>query len=101
MVDVIFESAFQTRSTIADLVERGITDATVLSQLILNGTAISDEAVLWELALFEQLETIPDLKAPSGGPSAARNRRGRPHATDYISQRQRKAPTVTRSTYLI
>ena len=48
MADVVFESAFQKRSTIADLVERGITDATILSQLILNGTAISDEAVLWD-----------------------------------------------------
>jgi len=48
MAEAIFESAFQRRSTIADLVERGITDGTVLSQLILSGTAISDEAVLWD-----------------------------------------------------
>jgi tetratricopeptide (TPR) repeat protein len=48
MPEAFFDSAFQRRLTIAELIERGITDGSVLSQLIVNGVGISDEAVLWD-----------------------------------------------------
>ena len=51
MPEEIIDSAFQRRATIAELVENGVTDGAVLSQLISDGHAISDEAVLWDFKL--------------------------------------------------
>jgi hypothetical protein len=48
MPEQSFDSAFQRRAAIAELVNNGVTDGAVLSQLILDGQAISDEAVLWD-----------------------------------------------------
>ncbi|TWB50894.1 RNA-binding domain-containing protein [Bradyrhizobium sacchari] len=51
MTEEVFDSSFQRRAVIAELVENGITDGTVLSYLIVNGHAISDEAVLWDFKI--------------------------------------------------
>ena len=51
MPEEAFDSAFQRRAVIADLLDNGVTDGAVLSQLILNGRAISDEAELWDFKL--------------------------------------------------
>lgn len=51
MSELIFDSAFQRRAAIAELIENGATDGTILSHLILDGRAISDEAVLWDFKL--------------------------------------------------
>lgn len=41
MSEEVFDSAFQRRAAIAELVEDGVTDGAVLSHLIVNGQATS------------------------------------------------------------
>ena len=53
----VFDSAYHRRAVIAELVENGITDGSVLPHLVLNGQAISDEAMLWDFKL--EVPVIP------------------------------------------
>lgn len=57
MSELVFDSAFQRRAAIAELIESGIVDDTVLSRLILDGRAISDEAALWDFKV--EIPVVP------------------------------------------
>lgn len=52
------DSAYQRRAALSELVNNGVTDAAVLPHLIVNGTAISDEAVLWDFKI--EIPVLPN-----------------------------------------
>jgi hypothetical protein len=51
MVGEEIDSAVVRRNTLANLVLEGATDGRAISQLVRNGVAITDEAVLWDFKL--------------------------------------------------
>ncbi|WP_084302584.1 RNA-binding domain-containing protein [Bradyrhizobium sp. WSM2254] len=51
MSEEVIDSAYHRRAAISELVTNGVTDGAVLSHLIMNGRAISDEAVLWDFKI--------------------------------------------------
>lgn len=55
-----FDSTFQRRATLCGYVEAGRTDEAVLRDLIVDGTGISDEAVLWDFK--KELPVLPGEK---------------------------------------
>lgn len=51
MSEEVIDSAYHRRAAVSELVTNGVTDDAVLSYLIIDGRAISDEAVLWDFKI--------------------------------------------------